>query len=58
MIPERTTFDLDEVGLEIARELEVEEQDGFWKGIKFFPHHADDVPLTLDDIQRISDEQE
>ncbi len=48
--------DLAERGL--STELEIEEQDGFWKGVKYFPHHADDVPLTLDEIQRISDEQE
>lgn len=47
--------DLAERGL--ATEPEVEES-GFWKGVKFFPHHPDDVPLTLDDIQRITDEEE
>jgi hypothetical protein len=46
--------DLAERGL--STELKVEEEDGFWKGVKFFPHHPDDVPLTLEDIQRITDE--
>jgi hypothetical protein len=48
--------DLAERGL--ATELDVEEKDGFWKGVKFFPHHPDDVPLSLEDIRRISDDEE
>jgi len=45
---------------EIARrglERELEEcEDGFWKGVKFFPHRPDDPPITLELVNRLRDE--
>ncbi len=48
--------DLAERGL--STELVVEEEDGFWKGVKLFPVHPDDPPLTLDKVKRILEETE
>jgi hypothetical protein len=48
--------DLAERGL--TTELAVDEEDGFWKGIKLFPHHPDDDPLTLEKMNQILDETE
>lgn len=34
-----------------------EEGDGFWKGIKLFPAHPNDPPLTLERMQELMDEE-
>lgn len=45
---------------ELARrglEIELEEiQDGFWKGVKLFPHLPDDPPVTLELLNHLRDE--
>lgn len=30
--------------------------DDFWKGVKFFQHHPDDPPMTMEMINRWRDE--
>jgi hypothetical protein len=39
----------------LERELNTCE-DGFWKGVMFFPHHPDDPPVTLELVNRLRDE--
>lgn len=45
---------------ELARrglEIELEEiQDGFWKGVRLFPHLPDDPPVTLELLNHLRDE--
>lgn len=46
--------ELARLGLETK--LEVCQEDGFWKGVKFFPHRTDDPPVTLELVNRLRDE--
>ena len=46
---------------ELARrglEIELNEcgDDGFWKGVKLFPHRSDDPAVTLEVVNRLRDE--
>lgn len=44
------------VRLGLETELEECRDNGFWKGVKFFPHRADDPPVTLELVNRLRDE--
>lgn len=43
-------------GLEQVTAEEDDDNDDFWKGVKFFPHRPGDPPVTLELVNRLRDE--